>query len=197
VQRGELAFDRTLKVNPNPKPDDDPKIVETLGKNFLAKRLPVNLVTIKRLLEQISEEYRPLLDPTLSRKRRSEQLDSVQALRRKLVILIEECHLQVKKVRPYIDLMDEHFREMRSLERKVAALKGQQEGQRRARACRTALRSSSSMPRARPRLKRRLDQVRLHFAEYEDAKRKLSRATCAWWSRSPRSTATAGSRSWT
>ncbi len=27
VQRGELAFDRTLKVNPNPKPDDDPKIV--------------------------------------------------------------------------------------------------------------------------------------------------------------------------
>src|SRR5436853_4901335 len=40
VARGELAFDRTLKVNPNPKPDDDPKIVETLGKNFLAKRLP-------------------------------------------------------------------------------------------------------------------------------------------------------------
>ena len=31
VERGELAFDRTLKVNPNPKPDDDPKIVETLG----------------------------------------------------------------------------------------------------------------------------------------------------------------------
>ena len=27
VARGELAFDRTLKVNPNPKPDDDPKIV--------------------------------------------------------------------------------------------------------------------------------------------------------------------------
>ena len=26
VARGELAFDRTLKVNPNPKPDDDPKI---------------------------------------------------------------------------------------------------------------------------------------------------------------------------
>jgi len=36
VQAGELAFDRTLKVNPNPKPDDDPKIVETLGKPFLA-----------------------------------------------------------------------------------------------------------------------------------------------------------------
>src|SRR5947207_6038298 len=128
VARGELAFDRTLKVNPNPKPDDDPKIVETLGKNFLAKRLPVNLVTIRRLGGQVKEEYRPLLDPNLSRKRRSEQLERVQAVRRKLVILIEECHLQVKKVRPYIDLMEEHYREMRSIERKIAALKGNKKG---------------------------------------------------------------------
>ncbi len=62
VARGELAFDRTLKVNPNPKPDDDPLIVETLGKPFLAKRLPVNIETIKSLIARIREEYRPLLD---------------------------------------------------------------------------------------------------------------------------------------
>src|SRR6266850_7961808 len=78
VERGELAFDRTLKVNPNPKPDDDPKIVETLGKNFLAKRLPVNLVTIRRLIGQIKEEYRPLLDQSLTRQERSERLEAVQ-----------------------------------------------------------------------------------------------------------------------
>jgi hypothetical protein len=30
----------------------------------------------------------------------------------------------VKKVRPYIDKMDDHYREMRSIERKLAALKG-------------------------------------------------------------------------
>src|SRR6185295_17588289 len=88
VERGELAFDRTLKVNPNPKPDDDPKIVETLGKNFLAKRLPFNLVTIRRLLSQIREEYRPLIEPRPSKDERSGHLEIVQALRRKLVILI-------------------------------------------------------------------------------------------------------------
>src|SRR5678816_1880182 len=77
VERGELAFDRTLKVNPNPKPDDDPKIVETLGKNFLAKRLPVNLVTIRTLLARIKEDYRQLLDPTLTREQRSAQLARV------------------------------------------------------------------------------------------------------------------------
>ena len=175
VQRGELAFDRTLKVNPNPKPDDDPKIVETLGKNFLAKRLPVNLATIKRLVEQIKEEYRPLLDPTLSRKKRSDQLESVQQLRRKLVILVEECHLQVKKVRPYIDLMDEHFREMRALERKLAAFKGNKKAVAPVKEMSDRLRDLEfACLEPTPRLKRRLDQVRLHFAEYEDAKRKLS-----------------------
>ena len=175
VQRGELAFDRTLKVNPNPKPDDDPKIVETLGKNFLAKRLPVNLATIKRLVDQIKEEYRPLLDPTLSRKKRSEQLESVQQLRRKLVILVEECHLQVKKVRPYIDMMDEHFREMRALERKLAAFKGNKKAVAPVKEMTDRLRDLEfACLEPTPRLKRRLDQVRLHFAEYEDAKRKLS-----------------------
>ena len=57
VLRGELAFDRTLKVNPNPKPDDNPKIVETLGKQYLALRLPVNIETVRRLLGQIRAEY--------------------------------------------------------------------------------------------------------------------------------------------
>jgi len=175
VERGELAFDRTLKVNPNPKPDDDPKIVETLGKNFLAKRLPVNLVTIRRLIGQIQEEYRPLLDPTLTKKRRSEQLESVQALRRKLVILIEECHLQVKKVRPYIDKMEDHYREMRSIERKIAALKGNKKGAQQTRELSDQLKEFElECMEPAHRLKRRVDQVRLHFAEYEDAKRKLS-----------------------
>ncbi len=175
VERGELAFDRTLKVNPNPKPDDDPKIVETLGKNFLQKRLPVNLVTIKRLYERIREEYRPLLDANLTKKKRSDQLEQVQALRRKLVILIEECHLQVKKVRPCIDKMEDRFREMRSLERKLAGLRGNKKAGAQVREMQDQLRELEfECLEPTPRLKRRLDQVRLHYAEYEEAKRKLS-----------------------
>ncbi|MBL8858525.1 MAG: RNA polymerase sigma factor RpoD [Planctomycetes bacterium] len=175
VERGELAFDRTLKVNPNPKPDDDPKIVETLGKNFLAKRLPVNLVTIRRLIGQIQEEYRPLLDPNLAKKRRAEQLESVQNLRRKLVILIEECHLQVKKVRPYIDKMEDQYREMRSIERKLAALKNSKKATTQVRELTDQLKEFElECLEPAVRLKRRVDQVRLHFAEYEEAKRKLS-----------------------
>ena len=174
VARGELAFDRTLKVNPNPKPDDDPKIVETLGKQFLAKRLPVNLETIKKLMGRVREEYRPLLDPRLSKARRSEQLTRVQNLRRKLVILIEECHLQVKKVRPYMDLLEERFREMRAIERKLANLKGKKGGASTKELQERLLEFELDGLETTDRLKRRVDQVRLHFAEYEEAKRKLS-----------------------
>ena len=175
VLRGELAFDRTLKVNPNPKPDDDPKIVETLGKQFLALRLPVNIETIRRLLTQIRVEYAPLVDPKATRKDKSEQLKKVQVLRRKLVILIEECHLQVKKVRPYIQMLEEHYREMRAIERKLIALKGAKTAGNAARELRERL-SELEMMALEPadRLKRRLDQIKMHFEEYEEAKRQLS-----------------------
>ncbi|MCK6448893.1 MAG: RNA polymerase sigma factor RpoD [Planctomycetes bacterium] len=175
VERGELAFDRTLKVNPNPKPDDDPKIVETLGKNFLAKRLPVNLVTIRALLKRVREEYQPLFDPKISHAKRTEQMRKVQELRRKLVILIEECHLQVKKVRPYMDLMDHHYREARAIERKLAVLKAQKKTGQPLKELQDRLSELEIAALETPdRLKRRLDQTRLHFAEYEEAKRQLS-----------------------
>jgi RNA polymerase primary sigma factor len=175
VERGELAFDRTLKVNPNPKPDDDPKIVETLGKQFLAMRLPVNLVTIRALLPRLREEYRTLLDPKLVKARRSEQLERVQNLRRKLVILLEECHLQVKKFRPYLESLDAHYREMRGIERKLAALRGSRKNQVAVRELsdRLAQMELEAMEPA-DRIKRRLEQARLHYAEYEEAKRQLS-----------------------
>ena len=174
VQRGELAFDRTLKVNPNPKPDDDPKIVETLGKNFLAKRLPVNIATIKSLIGRIQEEYPALQDTKLSRKDRSESLRKVQEQRRKLVILIEECHLQVKKFKPYMDLMDVHVREMRAVERKLVAARQAKKPEVIKELAQRMTELESQALEAPERLKRRVDQARLHFAEYEEAKRQLS-----------------------
>ncbi|MHC4261221.1 MAG: RNA polymerase sigma factor RpoD [Planctomycetota bacterium] len=175
VQRGELAFDRTLKVNPNPKPDDDPKIVETLGKPFLAKRLPVNVETIQRLYGKLKDVYARLLDPKLTKAKRSETLLEVQNLKRKLIILIEECHLQIKKVRPYIELLEENYREMRSVERKLAAMKaakrtGQPLKELQDQLHELELRALEPIDS----LKRRLDQAKLHYEEYEEAKRQLS-----------------------
>ncbi|MFT5288974.1 MAG: RNA polymerase primary sigma factor [Planctomycetota bacterium] len=173
VQRGELAFDRTLKVNPNPKPDDDPKIVETLGKPFLAMRLPVNVATIQSLLAEIREGYLPLQDPRTPESKIQGLQTNIQRLRRKLIILIEECHLQVKKVRPYMQMLEEHYREMRSIERKLAQLRGtENEACKETKERQAELEMMALEPSVR--LRRRIDQIKLHFEEYEQAKRDLS-----------------------
>ena len=124
VENKELAFDRTLKVNPNPKPDDDPKIVETLGKQLMQQRLPVNLATIQALFKRFEDNYRELVFGKLNKAEASAKGAEVQRLRRKLVILIEECHLQIKKVHPFIKMLSEHYREMRSIERRLIQLRG-------------------------------------------------------------------------
>ncbi|MEM7628205.1 MAG: RNA polymerase sigma factor RpoD, partial [Planctomycetota bacterium] len=163
-------------VRSYPKPDDDPKIVETLGKAFLAKRLPVNVATVERLMGRIREEYQPLIGGGLQGAERSEVLTRVQNLRRKLVILIEECHLQIKKVRPYIEVLEDHYREMRSVERTLEqfekAGKSDSEGAEELRRRMIDLELVALEPM--PSLKKRIDQVRLHYAEYEEAKRQLS-----------------------
>jgi len=174
VARGELAFDRTLKVNPNPKPDDDPKIVETLGKPFLQMRLPVNLATIQKLMERVRDVYVDL-QKAKSSKERSEHLTRLQNVRRKLVILIEECHLQIKKVRPYVELMEEHQREMRAIERKLAAMRaaGRSDAERAELEQQLSSLELEALESA-DALKRRIDQVKLYYEEYEEAKRQLS-----------------------
>ena len=179
VQRGELAFDRTLKVNPNPKPDDDPKIVETLGKAFLAMRLPVNVRTIQNLLERVREEYRPRLGGNLVNEEFSNTSTAVQKSRRKLIILLEECHLQIKKLRPYTQMLQEHYREMRSIERKISQLKALDRRDEETERTLTELSEQLAeleLVALEPtdKLKKRIDQIELHYEEYEEAKRNLS-----------------------
>jgi RNA polymerase primary sigma factor len=176
VQAGNLAFDRTLKVNPNPKPDDDPKIVETLGKPRLAKRLPLNVATIERLMAQSREEYKVLMLGKLSEEEHSAALKQFQRTRRKLIILIEECHLQIKKVRPYIEVLEEHERELRSVERKLEqfekAGKEDADGALELRERLNDIELTALEPMSG--LKRRAHLARFHYAEYEEAKRLLS-----------------------
>ncbi len=176
VRDGELAFDRTLKVNPNPKPDDDPKIVETLGKPFLAKRLPVNIETIQRIMARLRDAYRPMLDPELPEDQRSLAGREVQNLRRKLVILLEECHLQIKKFSSLVELMEDHLREMRAVERKIENQERSSQPDEKVLAELRDRLLELELKAMEPadRLQKRISEIHLHFEEYEEAKRQLS-----------------------
>jgi len=126
------------------------------------------------VLLRIREEYKPLVDPKTTKKERSEALRKSQELRRKLVILIEECHLQVKKFKPYMDMMESHSREMRATERKLAAAKQAKKPDQIKELQQRLVELEMHSLEPGERIKRRVDHARLHFAEYEEAKRQLS-----------------------
>jgi RNA polymerase primary sigma factor len=147
VQAGELAFDRTLKINTSGKTDKDE----------LASRLPVNLFAAKRVLARSREEF----DEYFS-KRTSQ-------------IFLEELALQVKKVRPLKDELEDVLEEMDERANRIRELtirRGSREDIRAHEERLTEL--QYKVCESHNRYRQRVLQIRARFEEYEDAKRKLS-----------------------
>ncbi|MBI5853413.1 MAG: RNA polymerase sigma factor RpoD [Planctomycetes bacterium] len=173
VVRGELAFDRTLKVN-----QQDPEV----GKADLSDRLPGNIETLRKLYDSARADHESLdVLETPGEKKRVPDSDvirfkrRVHSRRRKSVLLIEELNLQGKKIRPIIDLLESRLAEMRRLSKRLQTYRGaqiknpvaQEIRDRLAEIQRDGLESMEA-------LERRLEHVRTAYAAYEDAKRKLS-----------------------
>ncbi|MFO1051748.1 MAG: RNA polymerase sigma factor RpoD [Planctomycetota bacterium] len=169
VVRGELAFDRTLKVN-----QQDPEV----GKADLSDRLPGNIETLRRLYDAAKSDHEAL-DVLAGRAKSIVDLirlrRRIHSRRRKSVLLIEELNLQGKKIRPIIDLLESRLSEMRRLHKRLQTYRGAQIKNPVAQEIRDRLtelqRDGLETMEA---LERRLDHVRTAYAAYEDAKRKLS-----------------------
>ncbi len=166
VVRGELAFDRTLKVN-----QQDPEI----GKADLAERLPGNIETMKGMYEHARADFAKLFygevkgDDVVRVKKR------IFSRRRKAMTLVEELNLQGKKVQPMIDLVESRLAEMRRLESRLARYRGAQIKNPDAIETRKRLEEMQvDALETTEDLSSRMQFVRLAFANYEEAKRKLS-----------------------
>jgi len=166
VLKGELAFDRTLKVN-----QQDPEV----GKADLSDRLPGNIQTLRLIYQAARKDFEELFlgEPNAARqlilKRR------IFSRRRKAVALIEELNLQGKKVRPMIDLVESRLAEMARLQARLARYRGAQLQnpdaiETRRRLTEMQIDGLESIER----LQERLVFLRTAYANYEDAKRKLS-----------------------
>ena len=166
VVRGELAFDRTLKVN-----QQDPEI----GKTDLSDRLPGNIETLRLMYEAAKRDFDKLTQNGIARNSAIGLKQRMVARKRKCVILIEELNLQGKKVRPMIDLLDSRLAEMRRLERKLASYRGAQLKNPIAIELRRRLHDLQIEGlEAIEKLERRISLVKQAYANYEEAKRKLS-----------------------
>ncbi|MBL8751139.1 MAG: RNA polymerase sigma factor RpoD [Planctomycetes bacterium] len=166
VLKGELAFDRTLKVN-----QQDPEV----GKADLSDRLPGNIATLRLIYAAARSDFARFAGGDMAGPQATIVKKRIFSRRRKAVALIEELNLQGKKVRPMIDLLESRIAEMNRLQARLLRYRGAQ------------LQNPDALETKRrlhemqidglesiERLQRRLEFLRQAYANYEDAKRKLS-----------------------
>ncbi|MHC4305104.1 MAG: RNA polymerase sigma factor RpoD [Planctomycetota bacterium] len=167
VHEGNLPFDRTMRIS----------TAEENAKGKIAFRIPVNLATIRGLLEMDTRAWEQLSRDSLTAAQRQRIAREMVRRRRKLATLLEECCLRTAKIQPL-------FRKLQSLNKKLKQLQAE-------------LRRADKLPdRYDPEdlyvkreemdgirglvldepeaLDRRVGEIEMVFNEYEQAKRDLS-----------------------
>lgn len=167
VAAGQLAFDRTLKVNNS---------LEST-KTEIGQRLPGNIETLTKITLKNRAEYQRIRKDKVPVRRKAEVLRRFRDRTRKGVVLLEELYIQIKKIRPLITKLRSHASRMRSLEHEIKELERK--------------RSAASSTRAKAlqkeydemeavamepieALERRIRRIEDRYLEYEQAKRELS-----------------------
>ncbi len=164
VERGELAFDRTLKFNNELEMDKDE----------MTARLHDNLSTLKRIVVANQNDWLTYEDAKLSEHERLAAKRRIRARQRKGVILLEELNIQTKKIRPLIDRLEQMSRKAQWLRNETRRLRGVTHARMRLtqlqeeydKLVRTAMEPPSA-------LGQRVEEAKIRFAAYEEAKRKM------------------------
>ncbi len=113
VHAGELPFDRTMRIS----------TAEEDAKTKIARRIPVNLPTLKRLLEQNRDDWEVLDDLRQHEEdeadKEAEILGRMEKRRRKLAVLTEELSLRTGKIVPLLKKLRSISKKMLDLEREL------------------------------------------------------------------------------
>jgi RNA polymerase primary sigma factor len=165
VHTNELPFDRTIKVS----------LTENLEKDKILQRMPHNLKTLEKLLEQNIDDFTKSVDESRSEEERRYYRRSLKLRRRKAVTLVEELSIRTQRVQPLMKKLEQISNRMDELESQVLVLDAQR-GNREDRAnLELELRDMMRLTLEDPlMLRKRVQSIRERFTEYEDAKRALS-----------------------
>ena len=166
VESGRLAFDRTLKVSTS---GFEP------GKLEVSARLKGSIETVRVLHGRLTEDYRRYLSGKGSAPQRRLLLQRIGWGRRKAADLLEELQIQLKKVKPMIELVREKHQEMATLERRLRNFNEERRNSKEYKELRSDFESLQVQALESPRrLAARLRLIDQRYAEYEEAKRDLS-----------------------
>jgi RNA polymerase primary sigma factor len=165
VHKGELPFDRTIKIS----------VTENLDKKQILARMPHNLETLRHLIELQMREFRRYLSPKTPRSERRQLQQRLRFRRYKMVNLIEELSIRTQKIQPLMKRLEQISRRMDELVEQIGGQKRRGGPRDELGNLRKELRDLLVMTLETPKsLRRRVQQMRERFAAYEQAKRDLS-----------------------
>lgn len=165
VHRGDLPFDRTIKVS----------LTERLTKEQIQARMPHNLSTLDHLLEANRQDFELLIRRSTPDEVKAQLRRAFLRRRRKNLQLVEELSLRTRRVQPLMDQMEEFADRMEEVRARLAEigddpLKAEEEDD-----LRFELRSLMLLTQESPKsLRKRVETMKRQFKEYEDVKRQLS-----------------------
>jgi RNA polymerase primary sigma factor len=171
VYRGELPFDRTIKVS----------LTEQLMKDQILARMPHNFATIDRLLESNRQDFARLVRKSTPAAERLTARKNFLRRRRKCLQLVEELSLRTRRVQPLMRQLEDFSERIDEVRGRLSAPRDgaaspawQRNRDQRAdlkRELRDLMMTTLESPKS---LRQRCQMIRKHFIEYELAKRELS-----------------------
>jgi RNA polymerase primary sigma factor len=167
VDEGELPFDRTMKIS----------TAEEDAKGKIAARIPHNLKTIKKLLEWNREDWEAVEAGRKSEREAERLMEQIRSRRRKIATLVEELSLRTSKIQPLLRKLESIADKMVHLRDTIEA--GEKHPDRYdpedIMVMKEELAGLRSLVLEEPdELKARVDDIKVVFEEYEQAKRDLS-----------------------
>jgi RNA polymerase primary sigma factor len=165
VAAGIMPFDRTIKVS----------LTEQLTKEQISARMPLNLATIDRLIEENRRDFQVVIRKSVSDSTKATAKLNYQRRRMKSMVLVEELSLRSRRVIPLMRQLEQFSARMDYLSERIAEIRqnGTQplELQRLLGELRHLIMTTQESPRS---LRRRVEDFRKSYKEYEAVKRQLS-----------------------
>jgi len=167
VHGGKLPFDRTMRIS----------TAEENAKQKVASRIPVNTATVRLLLAANAEDWARCEDGGLNKKELEEVHARMQARRRKIASLLEECCLRTAKIQPLLRKLQSISKKFKQIERDLLSSKKRNSkfDEDDAIVMKEELLGLRGLILESPEeLDRRLKTIQVVFEEYDQAKRDLS-----------------------
>ena len=165
VESGDLPFDRTMKIC----------ISENLAKNTIIKRAPENLRTSEKLMEANRRDYEDLVAPGTSEEQAESIRRRMRTRRQKCVQLLEELSLRTSRIQTVMKKLVGIHQKQQEILARLAEMADSREDAGEAAALRDELEGLERLVgETSDDLIGRVQRVQQCFAEYEEAKRKLS-----------------------